>query len=101
MPYAYGGMGYITEIMDSSGGLISTAKALVQFANNILYRALAKDVHSIKERMGRCQEQKVSLFPVAMELIMHTYLTQVTKFRDRGELELVSSKKSTSFCIIR
>jgi CubicO group peptidase (beta-lactamase class C family) len=33
VPYPHGGEGFSTEIMDSGGGLMSTAKALVQFAS--------------------------------------------------------------------
>lgn len=33
VPHPHGGAGFSTEIMDSGGGLMSTAKALVQFAS--------------------------------------------------------------------
>jgi hypothetical protein len=33
VPYLHGGEGFSTEIMDSGGGLMSTAKALVQFVS--------------------------------------------------------------------
>ena len=33
VPYPHGGAGFSTEIMDSGGGLMSTAEALVQFAS--------------------------------------------------------------------
>jgi hypothetical protein len=33
VPHPHGGAGFSTEIMDSGGGLMSTAKALVQFVS--------------------------------------------------------------------
>ncbi len=33
VPYAYGGEGYITELMDSGGGLMTTATTLALFAH--------------------------------------------------------------------
>jgi hypothetical protein len=34
VPFPHGGAGFSTEIMDSGGGLVSTAQALVQFARS-------------------------------------------------------------------
>ena len=43
VPYPYGGAGFSTEIMDSGGGLMSTAEALVQFASRYPVDCIGKE----------------------------------------------------------
>jgi CubicO group peptidase (beta-lactamase class C family) len=43
VPYPYGGAGFSTEIMDSGGGLMSTAEALVQFASRYPVDSIGKE----------------------------------------------------------
>ena len=42
VPYPHGGAGFSTEIIDSGGGLMSTAKALVQFASKYPVQGIGK-----------------------------------------------------------
>ena len=60
VPYVYGGAGFSTEIMDSSGGLMSTAKALVQFASRYPVGGIGK---------GRVQASKDGSMPGTRSMV--------------------------------
>ena len=96
VPYPHGGFGFSTEIMDSGGGLMSTAKALVQFASRYPVQGIGKE-RVINSRNGAMPGTNSVVYShPTIKLIMHSYLTHLTKFRDR---ELISLKKSTTFWI--